>query len=222
VLAGGLLNAISPTKLIGGALEMPLMAWSRQSEVTADRAGLLAIGDVALARRVLLTWSIRSASLMKQVNIEEWMKQEDASADNLTHISEMTMSSTIYTARRLHFLGLAAKEPSLMQWSEKIQPTRKQLSAALKPTPTIKAGAITKAGAPSKLGVGGKLGVDGSPAPADSLRVVCSKCQNAMRVPLAVLRGKTSLNVRCPQCQNVMTLRSKPSTSSPATAGPQT
>ena len=42
---------------------MPLMAWSRQSEVTADRAGLLAVGDVALARRVLLTWSIRSASL---------------------------------------------------------------------------------------------------------------------------------------------------------------
>ena len=110
MLAGGLLSAISPTKLIGSALEMPLMAWSRQSEVTADRAGLLAIGDVALARRVLLTWSIRSATLLKQVNIDEWMKQEDASADNLTHISEMTTSSTMYTARRLRFLGLAARE----------------------------------------------------------------------------------------------------------------
>jgi predicted Zn finger-like uncharacterized protein len=194
------------------------MAWSRQSEVTADRAGLLAIGDVALARRVLLTWSIRSASLMKQVNIEEWMKQEDASADNLTHISEMTMSSTIYTARRLHFLGLAAKEPNLMQWSEKIQPTRKQISDALKPPPKAAPVPTAKAGAPSKLRLGGIQ----PPAPADSLRVVCSKCQNAMRVPLAELRGKSSLNVRCPQCQNVMTLRSKPSTSSPATAGPQT
>ena len=213
VLAGGLLNAISPTKLIGGALEMPLMAWSRQSEVTADRAGLLAIGDVALARRVLLTWSIRSASLMKQVNIEEWMKQEDASADNLTHISEMTMSSTIYTARRLHFLGLAAKEPNLMQWSEKIGPTRKQISDALKPPP--KAAPTPPARRPSTSGPGQPS------AAADSIRVVCSKCQNAMRVPLAELRGKSSLNVRCPQCQNVMTLRSKPSTSSPATAGPQ-
>ena len=54
LLSGGLLGAISPTKLIGGALEMPLMAWSRQSDVTADRAGLLAVGDEALARRVLL------------------------------------------------------------------------------------------------------------------------------------------------------------------------
>jgi Zn-dependent protease with chaperone function/phage FluMu protein Com len=213
VLAGGILNAISPTKLIGGALEMPLMAWSRQSEVTADRAGLLAIGDVALARRVLLTWSIRSATLMKQVNIEEWMKQEDASADQLTHISEMTMSSTMYTSRRLRFLGLAAKEPNLMQWSEKIQPARKQIFATLKPVP--KPGPTPRPPAPGPSGSG--------PAgpPADSIRVVCDKCQNAMRVPLAVLRGKTSLNVRCPQCQNVMTLRSKPTNPSPATAGPQ-
>jgi Zn-dependent protease with chaperone function len=225
VLAGGLLNAISPTKLISGALEMPLMAWSRQSEVTADRAGLLAIGDVALARRVLLTWSIRSASLMKQVNIEEWMKQEDASADNLTHISEMTTSSTMYTARRLRFLGLAAKEPNLMQWSEKIQPARKQISDLLKPPPKAPPTPTAKAGAPSKLRLGGLQPGQPSPVPAapkDSIRVVCSKCQNAMRVPLAVLRGKASLNVRCPQCQNVMTLRSKPSTPSPATAGPQT
>jgi Zn-dependent protease with chaperone function len=211
VLAGGILNALSPAKLIGGALEMPLMAWSRQSEVTADRAGLLAIGDVALARRVLLTWSIRSATLMKQVNLDEWMKQEDASADNLTHISEMTMSSTIYTARRLHFLGQAAKEPNLMQWSGTIQPTRKQIEATLKPASKPAPKPAPSASHPIQ-----------PPAPADSIRVVCTKCQNAMRIPLAVLRGKTSLNVRCPQCQNVMTLRSKPTTPSPATAGPRT
>jgi len=208
LLSGGLLGAISPTKLIGGALEMPLMAWSRQSDVTADRAGLLAIGDVALARRVLLTWSIRSSTILKQVNIEQWMKQEDASADQLTHISEMTTSSSMYTARRLRLLGLAARETNLMQWSEKIQPTRKQLSAALNPPPK-------PAPAPSAAKTAPP------PAPQDSIRVVCSKCQNAMRIPLAVLRGKTSLNVRCPQCQNVMTLRSKPTTPSPVPAGPQ-
>jgi Zn-dependent protease with chaperone function len=213
LLSGGLLGAISPTKLIGGALEMPLMAWARQSEVTADRAGLLAIGDVALARRVLLTWSIRSSTLLKQVNIEEWMKQEDASADQLTHISEMTTSSTMYTARRLRFLGLAAREPALMQWSEKIQPTRKELSAALMP-PVVppRKPAAQPAPAASRPAA--------PPAAKDSMRVVCSKCQNAMRIPFAVLRGKTSLNVRCPQCQNVMTLRSKPVTPSPAPAVP--
>ena len=218
VLAGGLLNAISPTKLIGGALEMPLMAWSRQSEITADRAGLLAVGDVALARRVLLTWSIRSAPLMKQVNIEEWMKQEDASADQLTHISEMTTSSTIYTARRLRFLGMAGRETNLMQWSEKVQPTRKQLSAEIKPKP---AAPVAKPAAPVAKPAAPVAKPAAPQAPADSMRVVCSKCQNAMRIPFAVLRGKTSLNVRCPQCQNVIALRAKPPNPSPATAGPQ-
>jgi len=43
-----------------------------------------------------------------------------------------------------------------------------------------------------------------------------------MQVPLAVLRGKTSLNVRCPQCRNVMTLRQKSSAPAPAPAGKQT
>jgi predicted Zn finger-like uncharacterized protein len=138
----------------------------------------------------------------------------------LTHISEMTTSSTIYTARRLRFLGMAGRETNLMQWSEKIQPARKQLSDALKPPPKPAPvpSAAKPAGAPSKLSLGG---IQTAP-PAPSIRVVCDKCQNAMRIPLAVLRGKTSLNVRCPQCQNVMTLRSKPITPSPATAGPQT
>ncbi len=207
VLAGGLLNAISPSKLIGGALEMPLMAWSRQSEITADRAGLLAIGDVDLARRVLLTWSIRSATLLKQVNIDEWMKQEDASADSLTHISEMTTSSTIYTARRLRFLGMAGREPNLMHWSETIQPVRKEISAKIKTPPATPVAQPAARSAPP-------------PTPSDSIRVVCDKCQNAMRVPLAVLRGKTSLNVRCPQCQNVITLRQKPATPTPPPASP--
>ena len=78
-LSGGIMGAISPTKWLEGAVDIPLMAWQRQAEITADRAGLLAVGNELLARRVLLGRSIHSARLLKQVNIEEWMKQEDAS-----------------------------------------------------------------------------------------------------------------------------------------------
>ena len=203
LLSGGMLGAISPTKLIGSAIEMPLMAWSRQSEITADRAGLLAAGDEALARRVLLAWSIRSATLLKQVNIEEWLKQEEQSADQLTRFSEMTTSSTMYTSRRLRLMGQAAHDSELMRWSQTIQPVRKRLAVPSQP-PTIPA--------------------PNPPPPTvlkDSIRVVCTRCQNGMRVPYAVLRGKTTLNVRCPQCHNVFTLRSKPVTPSPAQAGPR-
>lgn len=188
VFSNGILSAISPTKLIEGAIDIPLMGWQRQSDVTADRAGLLAVGDETLARRVLLAWSIKSNRLLKQVNIEEWMKQEDASDDQLTRFSEMTTSSSMYTTRRLRLLGQAARETNLMGWSQAIQPIRKTLIP-----PPAKAAA----------------------AKGDGLRVVCAKCQNAMRIPFAVLQGKTSLNVRCSQCQNVFTLRRKPPAPTP-------
>jgi len=56
--------------------------------------------------------------------------------------------------------------------------------------------------------------------PTDSIRVICNKCHAAMRVPLAVLRGKTMLNVRCPQCHTVIVLRPRAATpAAGATAG---
>ena len=254
VLSNGILNAISPSKLIEGALDMPLMAWSRQSDITADRAGLLAVGDESLARRVLLAWSIRSARLLQQVNIDEWMKQEDASDDSMTKFTEMTTSATMYTTRRLRLLGQAAREPGLMQWSQSIQPVRKQLAPPPSQIPglgvgTVKvvkttttqskvvsasAGAATRtapgqvpvrAVGPTAPGSGAPAGpmmpASGSApaaAPADSVRVVCNKCQAPMRIPLAILRGKAFLNVRCPQCHNVLTLRPKAPAAVPAQA----
>jgi Zn-dependent protease with chaperone function len=214
LLSDGLLNAISPSHLIKGAIDMPLMAWARQSEVTADRAGLLAVGDEALARRVLLAWAVRSARLLQQVNIEEWMKQEDESDDQMTRFSEMTTSSSMYTTRRLRLLGQAAREPDLMHWSESIQPVRRKLT----PVPTSKGlgvGTVKKASpAPAATHTSAKPASTATPAaaqtPADSIRVVCNKCHAAMRIPFAVLRGKTQINVRCPHCRIVMTLRAKP------------
>jgi len=240
LLSNGLINAINPTKLIQGAIDLPLMAWARQSEITADRAGLMAVGDEALVRRVLLAWSVRSARLLQQVNIEEWLKQEDASDDQMTRFSEMTTSSSMYTTRRLRLLGQAAREAELMRWSQSIQPVRKKLA----PVPTQTAsglgvGTVKKASAgapaarPAVSSSGTAQAGAGAPthavqaaapqpvaaanplaaaAPADSIRVICNKCQAAMRIPLAVLRGKTLLNVRCPQCHTVVTLRPRAAT----------
>lgn len=215
-LSKGILSAISPTKLIEGAVDIPLMAWSRQADITADRAGLLAVGDEGLARRVLLAWSIKSNRLLKQVNIEEWMKQEDASGDQMTRFTEMTTSSSMYTTRRLHLLGQAAKEAGLMGWSRKIQEERKKLAppAGAPRTGaarTANAGAaLSGTGAARAAGPGAGSSGAGSPAgPAPGLRVVCTQCQAPMRIPFAVLQGRTSLNVRCSQCQHVFTLRRK-------------
>ena len=241
LLSGGVLNAISlsPTKWIQDAVDLPLMAWSRQADITADRAALLAIGDEALARRVLLAWSIRSARLLKQVNIEEWMKQEEGSDDQMTRFSEMTTSSSMYTTRRLRLLGQAAREPELMRWSQSIQPIRKRLTpppqppisgltaaapVARRPLPTPGTGPAAGPAPGSGAWGCGCSGPGPASAPAaaqsDSVRVICNKCQGAMRIPFAVLRGKTSLNVRCPKCQNIFTIRPRPASGAPASQAP--
>jgi predicted Zn finger-like uncharacterized protein len=224
LLSNGVLNAISlsPVKWVQDAVDLPLMAWSRQADITADRAGLLAIGDEGLARRVLLAWSIRSARLLKQVNIEEWLKQEDASDDQMTRFSEMTTTASMYTTRRLRLLGQSARETELMRWSQTIQPIRKRLT----PPPQPPISGLTAA-APGVRRPPAAPGPAPTPAPgaaqADSVRVLCNKCQTAMRIPFAVLRGKSSLNVRCPKCQNVFTIRPKspaqPPAPAPAAAG---
>lgn len=237
LLSGGVLNAISlsPTKWIQDAADLPLMAWSRQADITADRAALLAIGDEALARRVLLAWSIRSSRLLKQVNIEEWMKQEEESGDQMTRFSEMTTSSSMYTTRRLRLLSQAAREKELMRWSQTIQPIRKRLTpppqAAISgltaaapsvprplttPRPAPAAGAALS---PTTRPAAGQGAVPGA-AQADSVRVICNRCQGPMRIPLAVLRGKTSLSVRCPKCQNVFTIRPRAASPVPGSQAP--
>jgi predicted Zn finger-like uncharacterized protein len=228
LLSNGVLNAISlsPTKWIQDAVDLPLMAWARQADITADRAGLLALGDEAQARRVLLAWSIRSARLLKQVNIDEWMKQEDASDDSMTRFSEMTTTSSMYTTRRLRLLGQSAREPELMRWSQSIQPIRKRLTPPPQPpisgltaaAPTVRRPVATPRPAPTPA-----MGSAPAQAPTDSIRVLCNKCQTPMRIPLAILRGKPSLNVRCPKCQNVFTLRPKLASpvTSPGATSPQ-
>src|SRR5690606_771371 len=45
LMSDGMLSFLSPTKLIESGINAPLMAWQRHSAITADRAGLLCVGD---------------------------------------------------------------------------------------------------------------------------------------------------------------------------------
>ncbi len=193
LMSEGVLGAISPTKLVESAIEMPLMAWARQAEITADRAGLLGIGDAALVRRVLLAWTLRSSVLFRQINIDAWMEQEEDSDDQLTRISEMTSSSTLFITRRLRLLSRFTQEPELMRWAGIVRSLRPQRPAEplqpRMPVPAPASPVVTKK--------------------EDGLRVVCPKCRTGLRVAQTALQGKDALNVRCPQCRNVIPLRKK-------------
>ncbi|MEO7673642.1 MAG: M48 family metallopeptidase [Pyrinomonadaceae bacterium] len=173
-MAGGIFNALSPTALIGGAIEMPLLAWARQAEITADRAGMLTVGNEEVARRVLLSWSLKSSLMYRQINIESWLKQQAVDDDSYLKLSELTTSSTPYLGPRLRLLSDFAKSPELQNSLRIISET---IKASAPPPPA-------------------KLNAD-----PDVLRFKCATCQAPMKVPRNVLDGKAELPVKCPNAK---------------------
>ncbi len=172
-MAGGVFNAIlSPSALIGGAVEMPLLAWARQAEITADRAGLLAVGSEEIARRVLMAWSLKSSLIYRQLNMEAWIEQQSVDDGDMLRLSELTTTSTPYLGPRLKLLTQYAKSSELQSYVKIIGETIKK---AAPPRPKEEA----------------------KPQPS-VLRLKCSTCAAPMRVPMSVLAGKTQLSVKCP------------------------
>jgi Zn-dependent protease with chaperone function len=188
-MAGGIFKAIlNPTQLVTGAIEMPLLAWARQSEITADRAGLLAVGSEEVARRVLLSWSLRSSVMFRQLNIDDWLEQQSEEDDHYTKLSEITTSSTPYLGPRMKRMAEFARSPELKQHLGRIAEMIKQ-NAPKQPPP-----------APKKK--------HKTPDP-NILRFKCSTCETPMRVPKQVLEGKQELPVKCPnaKCGAIMRLK---------------
>ncbi len=189
-MAGGIFNAIlSPTALISGAIEVPLLAWARQAEITADRAGLLVVGEEEIARRVLLSWTLKSSFIYRQINIEAWLEQQAADDGGYSKLSELTTTSTPYITPRLKLLTEFAKSPELQHW-------RKMIVGAIKQS------------APK---------VQAKPAAPDIIKLKCATCQTPMRVPLKVLEGKQELPVKCPKCGKITRIKKsvKPAENAP-------
>lgn len=173
-MSGGIFAALSPTALISGAMEMPLLAWARQAEITADRAGLLTVGNEEVARRVLLSWSLKSSFIYRQVNIEAWLEQQSVEEDSYSKLSELTTTSTPYIGPRLKLLADFAR-------SSEFQNSLRIISQ------TIKAAAPSAPQQPK--------------GDQETLRFKCSTCGTAMRIPKAALQGKTELPVKCPDAK---------------------
>jgi tetratricopeptide (TPR) repeat protein len=66
-----------------------LQAWMRKAELTADRAGLICVQDLGLARRALIKLALGSGALFARLNIDEYLRQADrASRDEYGRVTE--------------------------------------------------------------------------------------------------------------------------------------
>ena len=223
LMAGGIFSMVSkamnPTQWVESALEIPLLAWARQAEITADRAGLLAVGDEEIVRRVLLSWSLKSSMLYSQINIEAWLQQQVDTEDEMVKLSEMLSSSTPYITRRLKLIRQFASDPQMNYWRGRIM----NILPKGKPKPVQNVQAQVPPQVPRQISDQGavnkqapKMGMND----AQSLKLNCAHCKTAMRVPRDIFVGKEVLNVKCPnpQCGKVNTLRKKPAPAQPPAA----
>jgi Zn-dependent protease with chaperone function len=193
IMGDGVLRLLNPAKLAESAVDAPLMAWSRHSEITADRAGMICVGRETVARRVLTTWTLKSFPLQARINTDAWQEQENALPGAMTQLSEWTLSSTPYLAGRLRLLHEYAEGEQVRGWRAVIEhhmPSAAPVVAA--PAPVVPRPA--------------------PPAPdPDTIRLTCPKCQGSMRIPRTALSGTDPVNVRCPNptCRAVLTLSPK-------------
>ncbi|MGI8468143.1 MAG: M48 family metallopeptidase [Pyrinomonadaceae bacterium] len=233
-LFGALGTVLSPTALVEGAIEMPLLAWARQAEITADRAGLLAVGEEEIARRVLLSWTLKSVVLYRQINVEAWLEQQAAGDDGFTKLSELTTSSTPYITRRLKVMEDFAAHSDLKRWQTVIRsypgavpPAPKPVAAPNQqpkpqlvqknPSPAASIPTAAQKNAPvarkptavQDSTTAAKPASQSPPKANGDLRIKCSACQTPLRVPSKILEGKQQISVRCPnkECGKVIIIK---------------
>ncbi len=95
--------------LVAKTVSVPLNAWSRRSEITADRAGLICCGDLDVAKRALLKLE---AGLYNTVgiDIDEYVRESEALLSNSTigKLSEFSHSHPLIP-KRIKALDIFAK-----------------------------------------------------------------------------------------------------------------
>ena len=191
----GLLQFLNPAKIVESAIDAPLMAWARHAEITADRAGALVVGQRDVARRVAIQWSLKSFPLFPRINLEALEREVAQSDDRQLQVSEWTMSSTPYLARRLRIMNEFFASETLIGWRAVIDHWQRPASAPPEP----RSSAIVKPTSPE-------------PMIADAIKLTCIACHEVMRVPRADLEGKAEVKVRCPNpaCAKVLEVTPRP------------
>ena len=185
----GLLQFLHPSRLVETAIDAPLMAWSRQATITADRAGLLVSGQMDVARRVFLTSSLRLFPLYEQIDMGAWLEQEREAADMTSQLSEWTSASAPYLNRRIQLASQFTASDEFRAWRKEIE---KVLPPETELAPTPARSNLPRPQTPSVP----------EPNP-DAVRFLCQSCSKPIRIARAALAARSTANIRCPFCKTV-------------------
>ena len=206
MMKNGIAGLMDPARLIEGAIELPLINWARQAEITADRAGLLASSGIEQARRVLMVWSLKSPVLLRQINIEAWLEQQsqDTEDENI-RLAEVVSSATPYLTRRVKLLQDYNQSLVVQQFRQQVMGSLRSKSTAKSTTSDA---TTTKSPPAASNDAPGTLETNET----QTVRFRCPHCQKPNAVPVPNANQKSEIAVKCAndQCNRIMLLKAPP------------
>lgn len=206
LMAGGLLAFLDIKRLVSLPLELPLMSWLRQSELTADSAGLLVVGDVEIARKVLILMSLRAPDLYRQINLDVWLKQQDELDGKVSSLNELVSQSSPFVSRRVRFLDEYARSPVFQEVRARMAGSADLAQTLVDIEARKAAPSPPPAGAPSASGSGAVPAAAAPPSPtapvsdAETIRGRCPSCGGAYSVARAKLPPQGNVHLKCKGC----------------------
>ncbi|EGF92514.1 peptidase M48, Ste24p [Asticcacaulis biprosthecium C19] len=186
IMGEGVMQFINPAKIVESAIDAPLMAWARQSQITADRAGAMVVGDPAVVRNVTLQWAMKSFPVLKKLNVAALERQVADAVGGAHQMAEMTMGSQPFLMRRLRLQAEFSGTSDFSAWRRVIDHWLEAEKPKKAPEPPIDDGHV---------------------------RLTCIACSEPLRFDRSRFANETdAIKVRCPNaaCRKVLEVRPAP------------
>lgn len=189
VMKGGFLSFLDFEKLITLPIEIPLLSWMRQSEITADRAGLIVVRDLESARSAVLMTSLKSRDMLKKINIDSYLEQQDKLDDNITKLNEFLSQSSPFIAKRVRYINEFEKTRIYNNLKLSIEN-----SNDLKPV----------------IQSIDNLGYEKEKATSrEKITGICPECKRQFSIGKEKFAEKTSVKLKCSNCKALFTIKRK-------------
>jgi len=205
IMSEGVLGLLSPTRLVSAGAEALVTNWMRVADFTADRVGLLAVGDFETARRALFLLYQKNRADLGEVDLDEWMEQQEASEPKITKVSQLMSSGAPYLGVRLNELKRFCESPQYRLARDKVEAAAGQpLSQIFDDQGFLRR--LGKPGAPRPAPPRPGQPEQAGPPSLGVLRGSCPKCGKRLRIALRKLPTGNETRVRCPACKQVFPL----------------
>lgn len=129
LIANGIPALSTIITLTAKALQLFLSHWSRCAEITCDRAGAICVGSIPAGQTALAKLAVGGGNALKNVNIDEYMKQMQRTQATPLRLLEMTASHPLIP-KRLKALEIFENCDVLYKWRPEMRTTKPEVSHA--------------------------------------------------------------------------------------------